>query len=75
VVEVLTRGASPLEPVGRLRVVGVRRTLGGTWIVEDESAASGGIFLTWNAALRFIRREFGRDIRLVVQLQSVEEAA
>lgn len=56
-------------------VVGVRQNVAGTWTVEDVAASRGGLFLTWNAALRYIRRDFGPDARIVMQTPSMREAA
>jgi hypothetical protein len=49
--------------------------MSGTWIVEDEAASRGGSFLNREAALKFIRREFGCDVRIVMEKPSMRHAA
>jgi hypothetical protein len=43
----------------------VRETRHGIWVVREESDRRGGSFFTYEAALKFIRNEFGTDAQIV----------
>jgi hypothetical protein len=47
-----------------VRHVIVRIAPSGAWLIRDDQDHRGGRFCNREAAIRFIRREFGRDIVL-----------
>jgi hypothetical protein len=56
----------------RLRLYATRL---GTWIVREESGRCGGSFFSQEAALKFIRREFGADAQIVMTHLMQKDAA
>jgi hypothetical protein len=63
------------EPPSRLQspcfMVGQDRR--GNWVVQDQSATRGGLFVNHNAALRFVRDENGDQPPTVVMVSEVLE--
>jgi hypothetical protein len=57
------------------RRVFVRVAPSGAWIIFDERDHRGGRFRDREAAMRFIRREFGPEVELVMWTPSTELAA
>jgi hypothetical protein len=53
----------------------MRKTRSGAFIVRDEGNRRGGCFLTYKAALKFIRDEFGPDAQIVATYVAHKEAA
>jgi hypothetical protein len=43
----------------------MRETRFGTWVVREEGDRRGGSFFTRNAALKFIRQEFGANAHII----------
>jgi hypothetical protein len=40
----------------------------GNWVVQDQKGTAGGLFVTWDAALRYVRSENGYQSRAVVMV-------
>ncbi len=53
----------------------VRIAPSGAWIIADERERRGGRFRDRESALRFIHREFGHDVELVMWLPVLKQAA
>jgi len=53
----------------------LRETRAGTWVVRDREDRRGGIFFTREAALKYIRSEFGTDAQFVTTYLVQKEAA
>jgi hypothetical protein len=53
----------------------MRETRFGTWVVRDESDRRGGCFFTFEAALKFIRHEFGSGARPIMTYLGQKVAA
>lgn len=45
----------------------------GNWVVQDQSAVRGGLFVTRDAALRFVRAENGDRLQAVVMVADILE--
>lgn len=43
----------------------LRETRTGAWVVHDENNRRGGCFFTHEAALKYIRTEFGPDAQII----------
>lgn len=53
----------------------LHRTRSGSWRIVDESGRCGGIFATQEAALKFIRLEFGPQEQVTTVSHAQSEAA
>jgi hypothetical protein len=53
----------------------MRETRAGTWVVREDDDRRGGSFFTREAALRFIRSEFGADAQITATYVLNKEAA
>jgi len=53
----------------------MRETRSGNWIVQDASGRRGGCFFTYEAALKFIRSEFGPNAQIVTTQLAQRKAA
>jgi hypothetical protein len=65
------------HPAGHIRQarLHMRQTRQGTWMVRDEDDRRGGSFVTREAALKFIRREFGAGAEITATYLAQKEAA
>ncbi len=45
----------------------------GNWVVQDQSGAAGGLFVTRDAALQYVRSENGYQPRAVVMVSGILE--
>ncbi len=53
----------------------MRETRAGTWVVREERGRRGGSFFTLEAALRFIRSEFGAGAQVIAAYFVEKQAA
>lgn len=63
------------RPIGGPTRVHMRQTRYGTWVVREEGDRRGGNFFTQDAALKFIRSEFGTDAQITATYFVHKQAA
>jgi len=64
-----------MRATGRRLKLYVRETRYATWVVREEGNRRGGCFFTYEAALKFIRNEFGPDARPIMTYLAQKVAA